>query len=234
MWRETYDRIFRFNDTNRNEFVKRFAQLLPPGSKVLDAGAGPCKYKPEFQHCEYSAQDFAKYEGSEHSYGELDYVCDITDIPEADGTFDCIICTEVFEHIPRPDEAVKEFSRLLKAGGSLLVTAPLGSGIHMAPYYFYGGFSPYWYEYFLGNNGFTEIKVEPNGGFFKSYGQETRRFLTMITPAGTWSRRLFLPVKAVLAVWFRGLMPLLCHVLDPIDRKKEFTVGYFVTAKKND
>jgi SAM-dependent methyltransferase len=232
MLSEMYQKIFRFNDYNRERFIADFAAGLPAGTRVLDAGAGPCKYKHYFAHCIYEAQDFAKYEGKEHSYGDLDYVSDIADIPVEDGRFDCIICTEVFEHIPRPDEAVAEFSRIIRDGGALLITAPLGSGIHMAPYYFYGGFSPYWYEHFLQANQFECIDVIPNGGFFKSYGQETRRFLTMITPRNRTNRLLFMPLKAILAVWFRALMPFICYLLDPMDKTREFTVGYFVTARK--
>ena len=41
-----------------------------------------------------------------------------------DDTFDAIICIEVLEHIPFDERAVKEFSRILKAGGMLIVTGP--------------------------------------------------------------------------------------------------------------
>ena len=39
---------------------------------------------------------------------------DIWDIKEKNNVFDAILCTEVFEHIPYPNETIKEFSRLLK------------------------------------------------------------------------------------------------------------------------
>lgn len=41
-----------------------------------------------------------------------------------DDTFDAIICIEVLEHIPLDESAVKEFSRILKPGGVLIVTGP--------------------------------------------------------------------------------------------------------------
>ena len=224
--------IFNYNDYERDRFVAEVARSLPPGTRVLDAGAGPCRYKPLFAHCEYKAQDFAQYTGKEHSYGALDYVGDITAIAAPDGAFDFILCTEVFEHIPRPDLAVKEFSRLLRSGGELAITAPLGSGIHMPPYHFYGGFSPHWYEYFLPAVGLHVESIRPNGGFFKLYGQESRRFLTMLTPSGNLARVLFLPVKLVLALWFRVFIPIVCHFLDRLDREPIFTAGYFVRARK--
>lgn len=231
-WVRARKAIFNYNDFERDRFVAEVAGSLPPGTRVLDAGAGPCRYKPLFAHCEYKAQDFAQYTGKEHSYGALDYVGDITSIAAPDGAFDFILCTEVFEHVPRPDLAVTEFSRLLRSGGELAITAPLGSGIHMPPYHFYGGFSPHWYEHFLPNVGLNVESIRPNGGFFKLYGQESRRFLTMLTPRGSLAKALFLPIKIVLALWFRLFVPLICHFLDRLDREPLFTAGYFVRARK--
>ena len=54
--------------------------------------------------------------GLDYVYGLLDYVGDIWNIDAPDGEFDCILCTEVFEHIPYPIETLNEFSRLLKNG----------------------------------------------------------------------------------------------------------------------
>jgi SAM-dependent methyltransferase len=225
--------IFNYNDYERDHFVSEVAHSLPAGTRVLDAGAGPCRYKSLFAHCEYKAQDFALYTGKEHSYGALDYVGDITAIGAPDGAFDFILCTEVFEHIPRPDLAVREFARLLRPGGELAITAPLGSGIHMPPYHYYGGFSPYWYEHFLSAAGMRVQSIRPNGGFFKLYGQESRRFLFMLTPKKALPRLLFFPVKLILALWFRILLPIACHFLDRLDREPIFTAGYFVRARKD-
>ncbi len=84
----------------------------------------------------------------------MDYVSDITDIPVHDESFDVIICTEVLEHVPEPIKTVQEFSRIIRPGGQLFITAPLGCGLHQVPYIFYGGYTPYWYEKFLPEYGF--------------------------------------------------------------------------------
>lgn len=224
--------VFRFNDCNRDRFVANMARQIPSGSKVLDAGAGPCRYKPLFEHCDYHAQDFASYTGENHRYGKLDYVGDISSIPVRDGYFDCVLCTEVLEHIPEPQLAVREFSRILRAGGVLIVTAPLGSGIHMPPYHYYGGFTRYWYEHVLPQHGFEIQSCQENEGFFKLYGQESQRFLHMLTPRGLSARVVFYPLKVLLALWFRGIVPVACHFLDRLDQERRFTAGYFVVARK--
>ncbi len=77
---------------------------------------------------------------------KLDIVSDITSIPLPDASVDAIMCTEVFEHIPDPIAAVKEFGRLVKPGGYLLITAPFASLTHFAPYHFASGLSRFFYE----------------------------------------------------------------------------------------
>jgi len=73
----------------------------------------------------------------------IDIGSDITSIPESDESLDAILCTEVLEHVPEPTHALDEFKRLLKLGGLLILTAPSGSNVHMAPYHFCSGFSRY-------------------------------------------------------------------------------------------
>lgn len=75
--------------------------------------------------------------------------------------------------------------------------------------------------------------IRPNGGFFKLYGQESRRFLSMLTPTHPLGRLFFLPVKMVFALWFRLFVPLACHFLDRLDRDPAFTAGYFVSGRKD-
>ena len=121
---------------------------MPAGSRILDAGAGELRYKPLCSHLEYVSQDFAQYNGQGDGVGlqmgnwdqtHLDIVCDITQIPEPDQSFDVIMCIEVFEHLPDPLAALREFNRLLKSGGWLIITAPFNSLTHFAPYHFYTG-----------------------------------------------------------------------------------------------
>ncbi|HEY6019084.1 MAG TPA: methyltransferase domain-containing protein, partial [Candidatus Paceibacterota bacterium] len=94
---------------------------------------------------------------------------------EPDHTFDAIMCVEVFEHIPEPAKAVKEFARLLKPGGTLILTVPFCSLTHFAPYYFANGYSKYWYEKILSEYGFAIDELVFNGNYFEYLAQEMRR-----------------------------------------------------------
>jgi SAM-dependent methyltransferase len=49
---------------------------------------------------------------------------DALDLPFADGTFDCVIASEILEHLPQDDKAIAELVRVLKPGGALAITVP--------------------------------------------------------------------------------------------------------------
>ena len=49
---------------------------------------------------------------------------DALELPFADETFDRIICSEVLEHIPDDQTAIRELARVLRPGGSIAVTVP--------------------------------------------------------------------------------------------------------------
>ena len=51
-------------------------------------------------------------------------VGDALALPYPDGTFDCVIASEILEHVPADDAVIDELIRVLKVGGSLAVTVP--------------------------------------------------------------------------------------------------------------
>jgi len=224
-----------FNEAERDAWVAEQASYCKGGARVLDVGAGSCPYRPLFSHCEYHSHDFGKLEAGQlrgrGQYAEVDYVSDICELPLGDAAFDVAICTEVLEHVPEPIRAVREIGRVLRPGGKLILTAPLGSGLHQEPYHFYGGYTPHWYQKFLGEAGFIDIRIQPNRGFFSHYGQECVRFITTLAPWRGWSRVPWIPLWLFGLPWCL-LIPLLAQALDRIDTSKGFTVGYHVTATK--
>jgi SAM-dependent methyltransferase len=49
---------------------------------------------------------------------------DALNLPYPDQTFDCVIASEILEHIPQDDAAIAELIRILKVGGILAVSVP--------------------------------------------------------------------------------------------------------------
>ena len=171
------------NETYRDLWVRRTLVAIPAGKALLDVGAGEQPYRSSANHLIYSAQDSANYDG--HGSGEglqtgtwdysgLDFVCDLMEIPE-DKTYDAVLCTEVLEHVPDPCAALDKLARLVRPGGTLIVTAPFASMTHFAPFHFATGFSRYFYETHLPRLGFEITSLENNGGFFDYVAQEMGR-----------------------------------------------------------
>ena len=176
------------NQSQRDDFVVQKLKEIAPDSLLLDAGAGSQRYRQHCHHLKYFAQDFVQYtqdkrDGftdriggqSGYAYGKMDYIGDIWNIAEKSAHFDTILCTEVFEHIPFPVETVREFSRLLKPGGTLILTAPFSCLRHMDPFFFYTGFSDNFYQRVLGDHGFEIKELIPVGDYYRCMAVEMLR-----------------------------------------------------------
>ena len=233
--------IYNFNNIERNKWVESQAMSLSKGSRILDAGAGSCPYRSFFLHCEYKTQDFTNLTDDQLSYGQygnIDYVCDIAAIPVNDSSFDAILCSEVLEHVPDPVKVINEFARIIKPGGKLILTAPLGSGLHQEPFHFYGGYTPFWYDKYLSEAGYGSIKIEANGGSLRACGQESMRFIQLSRPftigMPLWVELLWLPVWLILMPIMLLIVPYMSYLLDKYkyERDEDFTIGYHVTAER--
>lgn len=180
--RET--QVGRTNEQTRVAWIEHTLAKLPAGGRILDAGAGERPFRKFCKHLRYVSQDFAGYDGQGDGTGlqtqtwdqkGLDLVCDITAIPEADGAFDAVLCTEVLEHVPDPVAALRELSRLVRPGGHLVATAPFCSLTHFAPFHFASGLNRYFYEHHLPAMGWEILEIDQNGNFFEFVAQELRR-----------------------------------------------------------
>lgn len=220
------------NQNIRDRWVRQELGSLHVGARILDAGSGSQRYRADCSQLLYHAQDFGQYQFEakntlvtnqyeklpEYPYGELDYVSNVWEIPEKDSFFDAVLCTEVFEHIPFPIQALHEFNRLLKPNGKLILTAPSNCLRHQDPYYFYSGFSDRWYEYVLPLTGFKIQSIEPVGDYYSWMSVEIMRTI--------YSHKI---ISAIL------LLPAFTYYfLKKKDQKSIDTLcmGYHVTATK--
>lgn len=115
--------------------MRAFAQTLPDGAVVLDAGAGKSPYRALFHRQHYLSTDFLSVPGKD--YRPPDVVADVADVPFVDGCFDAIILNQVLEHVPDPSKVISEAARLLHDGGKLFYSAPLFYEEHELPYDFF-------------------------------------------------------------------------------------------------
>ncbi|MGE4511450.1 MAG: class I SAM-dependent methyltransferase [Sulfurimonadaceae bacterium] len=176
------------NESFRQEWIKNTLKQVPSGLHLLDAGAGELANKKYCQHLEYISQDFCQYDGKgdaqalqtgEWDTSKIDIVSDITSIPVENESFDVVLCTEVFEHLPDPVSALNELVRVLKKDGLLILTAPFCSLTHFAPYHFSSGFNKYFYQHHLGALNCEIKELTENGNFFEYLAQEIHRIPTI-------------------------------------------------------
>lgn len=114
---------------------------MRPGEKILDMGCGSGRHTGEasrFKGVTVIGADmnyndlietrnrlnFIKNCG-EHGGGQRGIsAADITSLPFKNNSFHHVICSEVLEHIPDDAKAAHELIRVLKPGGSLVVSVP--------------------------------------------------------------------------------------------------------------
>lgn len=224
------------NESTRVRWLEDALKKIPAGSRLLDAGAGEQQFRKFCTHLDYVAQDFGQYDGTGNSAGlqigkwdqsHLDIVCDITAIPQPDASFDAIMCIEVLEHLPDPLAALREFARLLKPGGYLILTAPFCSLTHFAPFHFATGFNRYFYERHLPDCGLELVELVTNGNYFEYLAQEVRR-IPSVAARYTNDHPGRLERQAI--KWVLGMLERLSRKDSGSDELLCF--GYHVAAKK--
>ena len=138
---------------NAERFVPRLR------GRVLDIGAERQPFRPFLPPgVSYHALDVVPAPG-------LDLVGSALALPLADAVCDGIICTEVVEHVPEPEHALREMARVLTPGGLLYLTVPMTWGHHYVPHDYYR-FTRYGLLYLLDRAGFDVEEVVQIGGLF--------------------------------------------------------------------
>jgi SAM-dependent methyltransferase len=167
------------------------------GKVVLDAGAGPQRYRGHVTRKRYISHHLGQYKGGGNALyydqevctdwrgSECDIISDITEIPVEDDSFDLVILTEVLEHVYSPERALIELARVLKTGGTIAITMPYACHYHQEPYYFNAGLSyHFFYEFFTRHNfNIQDCALE---GDFRSFMQWENKVM------GLMQRNIFL------------------------------------------
>jgi SAM-dependent methyltransferase len=100
--------------------------------RMIDVGCGRQPYRASFAHLtEIVACDF------DGARGTVDFTCPADRIPVEAESFDSVLCTEVLEHVPDPSAVWREFFRILRPGGRVLLTTPMYWPAHEEPYDFW-------------------------------------------------------------------------------------------------
>lgn len=212
------------------QFVQWAAKQMHSQERVLDAGAGACRYKKYFAHARYESADFEDV-FDKSAKDTHDFVCDLSAIPKEDGSYDAILCTQVLEHVNNPQQVIHEFFRILKPGGKLFLTAPQGWGLHGEPYHFFN-FTKYGLEYLFRQSGFEVGFIRARGGIFWYLAKIIKILPAYLLDQYCDESRKSLGCKVLRAILFPviftfwRLIPLLLFYFDRYDKRQAWTLGY--------
>lgn len=120
--------IFSFNYLSRRPVEKAmesFAKNFNKDQRVLDIGCGNKPYENMFR-CEYIGLD--PFPGT-----KADICAPSWEMPFGDNEFDGIILNQSLEHIMKTEQTIAEIKRVLKPGGTCVVTAPQTVRNHSTP-----------------------------------------------------------------------------------------------------
>jgi SAM-dependent methyltransferase len=203
--------------------VAAFARALPEGARVLDAGSGEGQYRQHFARQRYCGVDLAVGDTA-WDYSRISALADLGALPFRSGCFDAAVLLVTIEHLAEPGRALAEIARTLAPGGALLIAAPHEWEVHQAPHDYFR-YTRYGLAYLLEQSGFEVREMRASGGYFRLLARRLLNGLQFFTGGVRWL--LFLPA-AILLVPPALILPL----LDPLDRDRNFTLGYICTARK--
>lgn len=123
--------LMKANPDLHPELADRLETVLPPGSKVLDLGAGQGALSLRLKDLGYEVlavdQDATNFRADEIPFVQLNFnegtsVANFA--AENEGRFDAVIGMEVIEHVENPWDYLRLLKRLAKEGGLIVVTTP--------------------------------------------------------------------------------------------------------------
>lgn len=120
-----------FFHRNRRRAVRSLVRKYGSGEPMLDAGCGTglnlAALPPGSTGIDLNPRNLALV--TERLPQQIAVRGDIEAMPFADASFGTVICTEVLEHVPYPDQALREIGRVLRPGGTLIGSVPARSMI---------------------------------------------------------------------------------------------------------
>lgn len=190
--------------------------------RLLDAGAGRGAWESLLkENCtKYTSLDI-----EDVTERGIDIIADIQSLKKiVDESFDTIFCSQVLEHVTKPDKALNEFFRIMKNNGVLILSVPHLSYLHNEPNDFYR-YTIYGLRYMLEKAGFEIVYISPTGGLFS--------FLGFIPANVLLSIFYDVPLVNKVIIGICGIGSRIVFWIDSIlERRKIFALNYVAVARK--
>ena len=191
---------------------------------LVDLGCGKAPLYAIYQHY---AKSYTTVDWDNGMHGEdyVDITCDLNQkLPFSPEKFDCVILSDVLEHIVNPSNLLMEINRILVSDGVLLMNVPFFYWLHEMPHDYYR-FTISALKFFLLNNGYEEIKIEPVGGVLEVGVDIISKLVRVIPIVG---RPIAFLLQGINLLFLKSILG------KKILRRtaRHFPLGYFIVARK--
>jgi SAM-dependent methyltransferase len=119
---------------------------------VLDVGCGRMPYRKFTHAARYVGVDIDTAVTRDHGVADVYYDGGVLPFPAA--SFDAVLCSQVLEHVFEPEAFLQEIARVLRPGGTLVLSVPFVWDEHEQPQDF-GRYSSFGLIALLERNGLT-------------------------------------------------------------------------------
>lgn len=152
--------------TNRKMIAQFLYRVLsgrewPKNAVVVDVGCGEGPYKEVLTRT--VGQSAVVMYLDREQRGSANVLADAYNVPLKANSADLVLAIEVIEHLPDGHAAIREWSRVLKPGGWLLITCPFMHQLHELPRDF-ARYTPFWFHQAGEQEGLSLVEVCPRGG----------------------------------------------------------------------
>lgn len=200
-------------------FLDSQLKALPPHARVLSVGAGGPMGRITETHKRERKLDIKTLDIDPSRGPEI--VADIIDYDPAE-KFDAVLMMEVLEHIVAPHAAAQNLHKILRPGGTLILSAPFLFPIHDRPHDYFR-FTRYGLEELF--KAFDEVEIKERDFF----AENLCVLLSRIVIEESLSARIFKPFAVTLALVAYPF----AMILSKLVKTDALTSGYVMVAKKN-
>lgn len=204
--------------------IKSFAPSIQ--GDILDFGCGSKPYQLLFQNAKSYIGVDIEVSGHDHKESKVDYFYDGKKLGFADGSFDTVVCFEVFEHVFNIDEVLAEIYRVLRPNGKIFISIPFAWDEHEIPYDF-ARYTSYGITHILNKNRYKIIELKKTTTYILAIFQMLIAYLYQhVLPKG----RLLGRLSQLVIIFPLNVVALLLNALLP--KRYEYFCNTVVLAER--
>jgi len=108
-------------------------EVVPVGGRILDIAGAQGNFSLTLAEMGYRVtwndlrEELADYVKLKHEKGEIDFAPGNAFELEFKEPFDCVLATEIIEHVAHPDEFLRKAAAMVRPGGYVVLTTPNGA-----------------------------------------------------------------------------------------------------------